>query len=192
MRFIISLLFIFLFSGLCIAQDTAKYNCPDVGKAKTPAEQKLNLLKNRETTPGTIDPSVSLTTILTAGYDTGRFSSGQFVSVTGWILEYEEGGPESCNCFTHNEREQDTRLFMGHSMASFKDSVFMVVVTPKYSLNHLFDVDKYIGHLVTITGYLMFDTEKKTHVLNTCKNCHAAEYKTAWEIRPISSITIVK
>ena len=192
MRYSITLIAFLLCFSLVKSQDTAKYNCPDVGKGKTPAEQKLNLLKNRDITPGTIDNSVTLTSILTAGNDTGRFNSSQYVSITGWILEYEDGGAESCNCFTHLEKYQDTRLFVGHSTASFKDSVFMVVVTPKYSIPHPFDVDSYIGHKVTITGYLMYDTEKKTHVLNTCKNCHAAEYKTAWEIRPVTSITIVK
>ncbi|HTB06421.1 MAG TPA: hypothetical protein VK806_05655 [Bacteroidia bacterium] len=168
------------------AQDTAK--CPIIGKSKSIKVQGLNYLRNRPIVSKPIDPKTNIDTILKSGSDSTRFGSSWFVSVTGWVVGYEDGGPQSCNCFTHDEDNQDLVLYIAKSLNSWKDSIFTVAVTPNYKKTHGIEPDSLFGQKVTISGYMLYDFENAKYSLNDCKNCNKAKIKTAWEIHPVVTI----
>ena len=168
------------------AQDSAK--CPVTGRSKSIQVQGLNYLKNRGIIAKPIDPKTNIDTILKSGIDSARFGSSWFVSVTGWVVGYEDGGPQSCNCFTHDEDNQDLILYIAKSLNSWKDSIFTVAVTPLYKKTHGIEPDSLFGQKVTVSGYMLYDFENAKYALNGCKNCNKAKVKTAWQIHPVITI----
>lgn len=186
---------IFVFSLLwsaCSAQTTGT-DCPPEGKATDALTKHTNTLKNRDIINTKVDSTIVFDSIIRSGKeDTTRFKPTQYISVTGYVLAADEGGPESCNCFSKDSAAENVKLFLGHSLDSWKDSVFVIEITPKFGKLHPeIHPELLIGRHVTITGYLMYNTDAKKFALNVCKNCRVSDRKTAWEICPVTDVKVI-
>jgi hypothetical protein len=192
MRFLRVILVFSLLWNTCSAQ-TSVANCPPEGKATDDLTKHTNTLKNRDIIRGKIDSTIVFDSIIRSGKeDTARFKPAEYVSVTGFVLAADEGGPESCNCFSKDSAAENIKLFLGHSLDSWKDSVFVIEITPKFSKLHPeVHPELMIGRKVTITGYVMYNPDAKRFALNVCKNCRVSDRKTAWEICPVTDVKVI-
>src|ERR1035437_2203651 len=92
----ILLFLLIILSNLVIAQI-----CPPKGDKDNAKFMAFDVLKNRNVA-GTVDNTVTLEKMLTRGDDTKRFTSSQYVKVTGYVIHVKHGGAETCNC--HNKK----------------------------------------------------------------------------------------
>ncbi len=191
MRLIYSLSIALLACNLCTAQhDTAK--CPPEGKSNSGTVRYVNSLINRDIVKGKVDSAINLDTLLRGGADdTGRFSPAKFVTVTGWVVEAEDIGPQSCNCFSKDSSQWGMQVYLATSLGAWKDSIMVVELTPKYRAIHHFSSEGLFEEKIKVSGYLMFNHEAKKFSLNACKKCHTTDRKTAWEIAPVTDLVIM-
>src|SRR5215468_1184264 len=78
--------------------DVPPDQCPVEGTAKSQPGKELNKLKNRETapSPNQIDRAVTLEAMLAPGDDEGRFDETKGATITGWVVDVQQGGhPET-------------------------------------------------------------------------------------------------
>lgn len=192
MRLIISLFAFTLVSFTCMAQESAT-PCPPEGNSISDIGKRVNIMKNRDIAPGTINTNVTIDTILKGmPEDTGRFKVTEMVTVTGYVLGADDAGPETCNCLSKDSAKHNVVLYIGHSLEAGKDSVFVVEVTAKYkTAHHSFNGDLLFGKQITVTGYLMYNFDMRRYALNACKKCRTTDRKTAWEICPVTDVKIV-
>lgn len=190
------LLYLFLIgltiSGYCFAQSSTA-PCPPEGQTPSDIGKRVNILKNRDITKGTVNTAITLDTLLKGmPEDTGRFKTSEYITITGSVLGADDLGPESCNCFTKDSSMHNSVLYIGHSEFAGKDSVIAVEITAKYKATHKgFNSDLLFGHKVTISGYLLYNFDMKKYALNACKKCRTTDRKTAWEICPVTDISII-
>src|SRR6185312_2721495 len=123
--------------------------------------------------------------------DSARFSANTFVTVTGWVVEAEDIGPEPCNCFSTDTTQSTIRIYLATSLNAWKDSIMVIELTPKFrSLSHL-NTDELFEEKIQVSGYLMFNHETKRFALNGCKKCHTVDRKTSWEIAPVIKLQVI-
>ncbi len=192
MRLILTLFTTLLLSTVCLAQATST-PCPPEGNTPSDIGKRINVMKNRDITPGTVKPNIVIDSILKGmPEDTGRYKSTDYVNVTGFVLGADDEGPESCNCNSRDTNKQNVILYIGHSLMAGKDSVFAVEVTPKFKTAHPhLNIDGLLGQKISISGYLMYNFDMKKYALNACKKCRTTDRKTAWEICPVADITVL-
>ena len=180
-----------LLSNMCIAQRDSTV-CPLEGRTPNDMARKVNLLKNRDVVAGTVNPAIALDSILKGGpEDTGKFKTTDYATVTGYVMEAEDLGPESCNCFSNDSSKQNLRIYLGQSVNSWKDSVFVIEVTAKYKQQHpQLNGDALIGQQITVTGMMMYNFEAKKLALNANKTSRKTDRKTAWEICPVTDLKV--
>ncbi|HTA84215.1 MAG TPA: hypothetical protein VK783_14820 [Bacteroidia bacterium] len=180
-----------LLSNMCIAQKDSTV-CPLEGRTPNDMARKVNLLKNRDVAAGTVNPAITLDSILRGGpEDTGRYKITDYATITGYVMEAEDIGPESCNCFSTDSSKQNLRIYVGQSVNSWKDSVFVVEVTAKYKQQHpQLNGDALIGQQITVTGMMMYNFEAKKFTLNGNKTSRKTDRKTAWEICPVTDLKV--
>ncbi|MGP8217558.1 MAG: hypothetical protein ACLQQ4_18460 [Bacteroidia bacterium] len=171
---------------------TLKPTCPPEGKTLSNITERVNIMKNRDIKEGTVNPNIVIDSILKGmPEDTGRYSPSDFATVTGYVLDVDDAGAESCNCFSWDDSKHNIILYIGHSIYSGKDSVFVVEITAKYRAAHPeFNTDGLFGKKVTLSGYMMYNFDMKKMALNAYKRSHATNRKTAWEICPVTDITV--
>ena len=177
--------------------------CPLTGQTTLARLQVLNPEKNRWTgpLPSDINPAITVASMLTRGNDTGRWKITDAAEVTGYVLEVKAGGDETCNCHFTDPDKIDTHIVLVAAPNNTKGSQKIIIeVTPRmrfimsekgvdWSTNNL--KSTFMGHWVSVTGWLFFDQEHT----NASENTHpkgAHNWRgTAWEIHPITSITLV-
>ncbi|HXP50562.1 MAG TPA: hypothetical protein VN922_11440, partial [Bacteroidia bacterium] len=170
MRLIVSLFLFTLFSITCVAQESGA-PCPPEGTSISDIGKRINIMKNRDVTPGTVNTNITIDTLLKGmPEDTGRFKPNEMATITGYVLGADDAGPEPCNCFSKDTAKHNVLLYIGHSLEAGKDSVFVVEITSKYkNANHNFNSDALFGKEITVTGYLMYNFDMKKYALNACK-----------------------
>lgn len=165
--------------------------CPPEGKYKNEKDKQSNLLKNRPLNWGTLDTTVTLDHILDAGNDTARFSSKQFVFITGYVVLVKEGDAEACNCNSKRKEDHDYHIQIGKTPDAKKEETMVVEITPKYMVAHpKFDPKSILGKKVVITGWMFNDVEHKQNAKNTCVKCTLVWRATTWEIHPVVDIAV--
>jgi len=190
-----TVLFLSLLAGnVCFAQSTGTTPCPPEGQTPSDIGKRINVMKNRDIKQGAVNPNIVIDSILKGmPEDTGRYKPTDFVTVTGFVLGADGEGPESCNCFSKDSSTHNSVLYVGHSMLSGKDSVFAIEITAKYKAAHPhFNADALFGNKITISGYMMYNFDMKKYALNACKKCRTTDRKTAWEICPVTDVTVQK
>jgi hypothetical protein len=196
MRFFSTLIITLLFSHICNAQNgfstTTTDTCPVFGRSISDIGKHVNTMKNRNIVPGKVNANITIDSILKGmPEDTGMYKPDECVTITGYVLGADDAGPESCNCFSRDSSKQNIVLYVGNSVFSGKDSVFVVEITAKYKANHLTSADVLFGKKITVTGYMMYNFEMRKMALNACKKCRTTDRKTAWEICPVTDIQIL-
>src|SRR5260370_3912474 len=115
-RLIILLHLCFLFLGANAQAPPSSMDdfdgCGLDGSAKTANLKKLNQMKNRYAVPqdNQIDHSITLSAMLAPGDDKTRWSSTSGAEVTGFVLDVNPGGGETCNCGKTDAAHIDTHI----------------------------------------------------------------------------------
>lgn len=176
--------------------------CPATGDARNSRARELDVLKNRTTTPGAIDSSITLEAMLAPGDDTNRFNSNKAARITGYVARIQPGGIESCNCHAKAVANRDTHIYISLDKASGGSLANCAVLEMSPRVRALAaakgGLDWSTGALkkqlqnrtVTFEGWLFFDEEHKQNAANTApdnKNCWR---KTCWELHPITAISV--
>ena len=166
--------------------------CPPEGKSNSGMVKYVNSLINRDIVAGKVDSNINLDTLLRGGPDdTNRFNPSKYITVSGWVVEAQDMGPQSCNCFSKDSSKSTIQIYLATSLQAWKDSIIVVEITPKFRAKHPLTAEGLFEERIKVTGYLMFNHEAKKFSLNSCKKCHTTDRKTAWEIAPVTDLVIL-
>ena len=113
--------------------------CPTKGDKNNAKFQALDELKNRNIEGVKIDKTVTLESILKDGDDTKRFSSEQYVSVTGYVIKVMAGKPETCNCHSKAAADQDIHIEIALTPTA-KSSEAMVVEINRFTCKSFLNI----------------------------------------------------
>ncbi len=180
-------------------------SCPDSGNAKLRNVRALNRLKNRSAQPqdADIDSSVTLAAMLAPSTnDSGRFGDGKAAEITGYVFRVIPGGHfETTNCKKGDPVHRDTHIELTTGPTDTVETRRVIVeVTPRWRAAVLQDSVDWStatlqqtleGHWAKVRGWLMFDSEHKAQSENTRPGGDGNWRATAWEIHPITAITII-
>jgi len=163
------------------------------GKLSKP-KQDLNLLKNRDTEPTSIDDSVTLTAIMQPSNDS-KFKPTQGASIVGFVAHVKPGEPqETCNCARTDIADIHIDVVLKAADAQTSSKYMIVEITPRYQdkLGDLATVKAAIeGKWVKFTGWMLYDVVHKSNAKNTNPNGKAIWRATAWEVHPITAFDVV-
>jgi hypothetical protein len=177
--------------------------CGLAGDAKGPDVKALNRLKGRYNSPVTsdIDQTVTLTAMISPGDDEDRFDTKSAATVTGFVLEVQVGGKETCNCHATADDDRDTHIALTLSEDGDKTQSVVAEVTPRTRLLRKMggkndwttsalrrDIQ---GKWVEVTGWLLFDFEHIHEAENTNPGGTKDWRATCWEIHPVTSIRVL-
>ena len=180
-------------------------SCPDSGNAQPSRVRTLNRQKNRAAKPqaADIDSTVTLAAILApSSNDSGRFNEAKGAEITAYVFRIIPGGrSETSNCKKGDPVHRDTHIELTTSPTDTVETRRVIVeVTPRWRAAELQDsVDwstatlqhSLEGHWAKVRGWLMFDAEQKAQSENTHPGGDRNWRATAWEIHPITAITII-
>jgi hypothetical protein len=191
---------IFFLASVVTAQSTFD-GCPAMGNAVVPRVQQLNLLKNRDTAPkvSDIDPAASVSAFQQLGDDTNRWNPQRGAVFHAYVIDVKPGGKsETANCKVGDPVHRDTHIeLVTDPSDNAPERRVVVEVTPRWRAKMLAQgVDwststlkaTYLHHWVTVTGWLMFDSEHANESENTAPNGETNWRATAWEIHPITDL----
>lgn len=176
-------------------------NCPSAGIALTNRAAHLHRLKNRTAfpQPTDFDPGITLEALLQPGDDTNRWSTNRAARVQGEVIDVAYAGAEATNCF--NPCRRDIHILISTHKGAAKKEQIVVEVTP-----NLFDwaagqgIDwseqtlhaQLVGHWVEFEGWLYFDVGHAEESENIAPNEPDNWRATAWEVHPVTKITVIR
>lgn len=176
-------------------------NCPSAGIALTSRARDLHRLKNRTAfpQPTDFDSSITLATLLQPGDDTNRWSTGRAARVQGEVIDVAYAGAEATNCFSPSRR--DIHILIATRKGAAKKEHVVVEVTP--TLHNWAAVQgndwsertlqaQLVGHWVEFEGWLYFDLGHAEESENISPGKPDNWRATAWEIHPVTKITVIK
>ena len=187
--------------GLVVGMAMAQ-TCPQQGDARSEPVRQLDLLKNRTATPTSsdIDGNVTLQAILAPGNDVSRFDERRAAVIEGIVVRVLPGGIETANCHARDLDHRDTHIELALSPTAPSTERVIIEVTPWWraamarqgadwrtqSLNV-----NLIGRRVRVTGWLLLDRMHLDESRNTASDNPKDWRATAWEIHPITAITVL-
>lgn len=176
-------------------------NCPSVGIALTGHARQLHRLKNRTALPqaADFDSRVTLAALLERGNDTNRWSVERAARIQGEVIDVAYARPEATNCFSPCRR--DIHITVADRPGAAKNEQVIVEVTPRFqdwatSQGIDWSVEtlkrQLVGHWCEFEGWLYFDVGHDEESENIAPG-HADNWRaTAWEIHPVTKITVVR
>ena len=130
------------------------HGCDTNGIYRNSNERKLNVLKNRYSAPkpNEINRKISLDSILRLRKDQTRWINNEGATIEGVLIDIENEGDESCNCY--NPNLHDTHLSIGKKKGVPKTSSMVCEITPRWqkALRSVLDSLR-VGDSVSITGW---------------------------------------
>ncbi len=189
MKYILIIVFIFI-QGFLFAQP-----CPKYGNSTTAEKRKLNTLKNAgvNVSSARIPQLLPLKNLITSKKrkDRNLYADGAYVYTEGYLISFEEEGPEACNCGKAKAslKNGDVHMYIGPKKDALKKDCIVVEITPAFKKKHP-DYETLLEEniMVRITGYLLYDFIHEKDAINTCISCLKAWRRTCWEIHPITDI----
>ena len=176
-------------------------NCPSAGIALTTRARDLHRLKNRTTHPQStdFDSRVTLDALLQPGDDRDRWSNTRAARVQGEVIDVAYARPEATNCF--NPCRRDIHILITTRKGATKSEHVVVEVTP-----NLYDwaagqgIDwsektlqaQLVGHWCEFEGWLYFDVGHAEESENVYPGKPDNWRATAWEIHPVTKITVIR
>jgi hypothetical protein len=176
-------------------------NCPSAGIALTPRARHLHRLKNRTSFPQTtdFDPRITLETFLQPGDDRNRWSTDRAARIQGEVIDVAHAGAEATNCY--NPCRRDIHILLATRKGVAKTEHVVVEVTP-----NLFDwaarqgIDwseqtlqaQLVGHWCEFEGWLYFDLGHAEESENISPGKPDNWRATAWELHPVTRITVLR
>ena len=173
----------------CIAQTP----CPVKGDKDNLKFEHLDSLKNRNTI-GLVDNSISLQSILVKGNDEKRFTSSQYIRLTGYVILVKAGGGETCNCHSKEAGDLDIHIELALNLSDKANEAIVIEINrftktsnPELTLKKI--KDTYLHQKVVIEGWMFFDEEHKQNAVNTNPSGGNLWRATCWEVHPVMKIT---
>ena len=166
-----------------------------MGIALTANARNLHRLKNRTTIPqaGDFDASVTLDALLQPGDDRSRWSNDRAARVQGQVLDVAYARPEATNCF--NPCRRDIHIAIAKQNGAAKTEQVIVEVTPNLREQGWSEQTlqaQLVGHWCEFEGWLYFDAGHAEESENVAPNNPDNWRATAWEIHPVTKITVIK
>jgi hypothetical protein len=176
-------------------------NCPGAGIALTSRQRHLHRLKNRNAFPNAadFDSRVTLAALLQPGDDTNRWSTDRAGRIQGYVIDVAHAGSEAANCFSPIRR--DIHILIATHAGAAKSEQMVLEVTPKLSdwaTRQGMDWSEetlraqLIGRWCEFEGWLYFDAGHAEESENISPGKPSNWRATAWEIHPITKITVIR
>jgi len=176
-------------------------NCPRVGIALTSRARNLHRLKNRTALPqpADFDSRVTLDALLQEGDDTNRWSNDRAARIQGYVIDVAYARPEATNCFSPCRRDIHIAISTGKDAVKMEQVI--VEVTPNlrdWASGQGIDwseetlEQQLVNHWVEFEGWLYFDVGHAEESENTHPHQRGNWRGTAWEIHPVTKITVVR
>jgi hypothetical protein len=170
-------------------------NCPSAGIALTTRARDLHRLKNRTSIPQTtdIDPRVTLDALLQAGNDSNRWSTDRAARVQGEVIDVAYARPEATNCW--NPCRRDIHILIATRKGAAKREHVVVEVTPNFQRGNWSEKTlqaQLVGHWCEFEGWLYFDGGHAEESENISPGEPDNWRATAWEIHPVTKITVIR
>jgi len=174
---------------------------PAGGCALTPGERALAALKNREEAPRRedFDPRVTLGALLEAGDDRARWSEKRAAAVEAYVVAVSEAGVEAANCFWPTRR--DIHVDLGRTPDAPPTARLVTEVTPRWrdgvasrGLDWSAEALRrsLVGRRCRVEGWLLFDRQHAEESENIAPGRAGNWRGTAWEIHPVTAITVLE
>ena len=190
-----------LIALLLIAWLALTQNCPSAGIALTVRARDLHRLKNRTTLPqaSDFDSRVTLDALLQPGDDQTRWSSNRAARIQGEVIDVAYAGTEATNCFSPSRR--DIHIDIATRKGAAKNQKVVLEVTPpmrEWARRQGMDWSaetlhaQLVGRWCEFEGWLYFDIGHAEEAENTAPNKQENWRATAWEIHPITKITVIR
>jgi hypothetical protein len=176
-------------------------NCPSVGIALTRRARDLHRLKNRTAFPqaADFDSRITLDTLLQPGNDRNRWSTDRAARVQGYVIDVAHARPEATNCFGLCRR--DIHVLIANRKEATKNEQVVLEVTPRLSdwaARQRIDWSEktlqaqLVGHWCEFEGWLYFDVGHAEQAENTAARNPENWRGTAWEVHPVTKITVLR
>jgi len=176
-------------------------NCPSAGIALTSRAARLHRLKNRTTfpQPADFDSRVTLDALLQPGDDSNRWSNDRAARIQGLVIDVAYARPEATNCF--NPCGRDIHIVVAKQKDAGKSEQLIVEVTPKlraWAATQGMDWSaetlhaQLLDHWVEFEGWLYFDAGHTEESENINPGNPENWRATAWEVHPITRLTIIR
>jgi hypothetical protein len=176
-------------------------NCPSAGIALTSRARNLHRLKNRTTFPQAPDfnSRITLDELLQPGDDSHRWSTDQAARIQGEVIDVAYARPEATNCFSPCRR--DVHILIANRKGSAKNEQVVLEVTPNlrtWAAERGVDWSEQtlqaqlVGHRCEFEGWLYFDVGHAEESENTTPHNPTNWRATAWEIHPVTKITVIR
>ena len=176
-------------------------NCPTAGIALTVRARNLHYLKNRTALPqaADFDTRITLDALLQPGDDRNRWSTDRAARIQGEVIDVAYAGSEATNCFSPSRR--DIHILVANRKGAAKNEQVVVEVTPNlgdWAASEGMDWSEktlqaqLVGHWVEFEGWLYFDVGHAEEAENTAANNPENWRATAWELHPVTRITVVR
>ena len=183
--------------------ETDSVSCPMEGSAKRKNDQLLNRLKNRYSIPqaSDFDPKFNWEELSIFEDDRAKFDEKKAVILRGYVLRVRMSEKETCNCNSSHPDFRDTHIILTPSREQTGDlNQIVVEVTPRMRmLMRKKGIDwsqsalkKLQGRTIEVKGWLMYDIKHGDQSAKIRQKTKGVTRSTAWEIHPITSITIVQ
>lgn len=176
-------------------------NCPSAGIALTTRARNLHRLKNRTSIPSAndFDSTTTLESLLQPGDDTNRWSTNRAARIQGEVIDVAYARPEATNCF--NPCRKDIHILVATRKGVAKTEHVVVEVTPNlrdwaggqgidWSEETL--QKQLVGHRCEFEGWMYFDLGHAEESENISPGKPDNWRATAWEIHPVTKITIIR
>lgn len=176
-------------------------NCPSAGLALTSRARYLHRLKNRTALPqaADFDSRITLDALLQPGDDSNRWSTDHAAKIQGLVIDVAYARPEATNCFSPCRR--DIHILLANHKAAAKNEQIVVEITPNlydWALAQGIDWSEQtlqaqlVGHWCEFEGWLYFDVGHAEEAENTTANNPGNWRATAWELHPVTKITLIR
>ena len=176
-------------------------NCPRAGIALTRRARDLHRLKNRTALPqaADFDSGVTVDELLRPGDDRNRWSTDRAARIQGEVIDVAYAGPEATNCFSPCRR--DIHIMVATRKGVAKNEQVVVEITPYFQRSapgkgldwsEQALQAQLVGHWCEFEGWLYFDAGHAEESENTTPHKPDNWRATAWEIHPVTKITVVK
>jgi len=176
-------------------------NCPSTGIALTSRARQLHRLKNRTALPqaADFDARVTLAALLERGNDTQRWSTDRAAKIQGEVIDVAYARPEATNCFSPCRR--DIHIAIADRKGAPKSEQVIVEITPRFqdwATSQGIDWSaetlqrQLIGHWCEFEGWLYFDVGHDEESENVAPGKADNWRATAWEIHPVTKITVIR
>ena len=188
------LIVVLLLASILILWLILAINCPSAGIALTTRARNLHRLKNRTSLPQAtdFDPRITLDALLQPGDDTNRWSNTRAARIQGEVIDVAYARPEATNCF--NPCRRDIHILVATRKGAAKMEHVVVEVTPNLSIGSSAETlhNQVVGHWCEFEGWLYFDSGHAEESENSSPGKPDNWRATAWEIHPVTKITVIR